>query len=149
MYYEYIRPIKSWFLNWWYRKRRVHLPYCRNIEHAAELVKQRIYWQRDNTDWVKCPELTWGEKGGDCEDIAHLCAKFIKPFTKREVLHFICNDSRANHTILKFPNGVFDNGKLRYTTESYEELAFNHAGTNVKKILVENPDNMRIIRTIE
>ena len=142
-----MRRLISWFLNWWYRNRREKLPYCRNIEDVAERLKA-VEYEADRTDWVKDPELTWGEKKGDCEDIARLAGYMIKPFAKSEIVDFICRNPKLNHSICKYSSGIFDNGVLTYTTQGYHELAWGYAGNYVKEIIIRDLD-MNEIRRIK
>lgn len=144
----FLRSIKSRFFNWLYQSRRKPLPYARNIENAA-LILQDVRYTPDRIDWVKHPKLTWGELAGDCEDIARLAAYLIEPFATPEIVDFLCKDPRLNHAICKYSTGVFNNKSLWYTTKSYKELAYDHAGNNVREILIEDPHKMKILRRIK
>jgi hypothetical protein len=70
-----------------------------------ESVLKQVKWTPDILgDWIQNPELTWGLKRGDCEDMAVLAAALLEQISiKAWLLSVIVLPARYSHAVCVFP----------------------------------------------
>jgi hypothetical protein len=122
---RYGRRYWSRLLNLFYRRHQQSLPAVQSIREVECVLKQ-IKWTPDRFgDWIQAPELTWGLKRGDCEDLARLAVELLKRGDiEGWLLSVILKPAGYSHAVCVFLNEgrwfYFSNSKLIET--GYREL---------------------------
>jgi hypothetical protein len=107
----------SRLINQFHRGDRQPLPLVQSIHNIESLLNQ-IKWTSDTFgDWIQDPELTWGLKKGDCEDMAVLAIALLKQSgIDGYLLSVILSPSKYSHAVCVFPQNnsyhYFSNSKL-------------------------------------
>jgi hypothetical protein len=125
----------SQFLNWMWKSECRPLPRVNNLFHIQQALKLIGHKSDRYGDWIQKPELTWGRKKGDCEDLARLAqALLAKIGVQSFLLSVILKPGKYSHAVCVYQDvawRVISNGILNpHGYEDLEEIIKSVAGKN-------------------
>ncbi len=115
LWLRFLRRPWSRLINRFYPGKRRRLPAVATLRDI-EAVLAQIRWTPDSLgDWIRDPELTWGKKQGDCEDMAVLVMELLKQTgIQGRLLSVVVRPARYSHAVCVFSL----NGKYHYFSNS-------------------------------
>lgn len=104
----------EFFFNLFNRKSRLSLPQVSTLEDVQAALDQ-IKYRGEFIDHQSEPEITWGQKQGDCEDFAALAGALLGQIgIYSQMLKIFCHDPKQSHAVCVFKHDTLTDGKYWY-----------------------------------